>query len=278
MSGPLGIIAGAGDLPRRTAELARAAGREVVVLGVSGFADPDLVSAFGGQSFGIGETGRQVRFLKDAGCEDIVFAGVVQRPDFSQLTFDEEGLSLLPALKEAAGKGDDALLRVVLGAFSAAGLRIIGAEQAASALLAPSGVMGRHAPGEGDWRDIRRAAKAAEAIGALDIGQGAVSAGGIVLALEAQEGTDHMLARCAALPPAVRGQGGVLVKRPKPIQDARVDLPTIGEETVRRAAEGKLSGLAVLAGGALIVNRPATIALADQLGLFIYGFRPEEVV
>lgn len=278
MNGPLGIIAGAGDLPRRTAELATAAGRTVVVLGVSGFADPDFVAAYNGQSFGIGETGRQIRFLKEAGCQEIVFAGLVRRPDFGQLTFDEEGLRLLPALKEAAGEGDDALLRVVLGAFSAAGLHILGAEQAAQALLAPSGVIGRHAPGEGDWRDIRRAARAAEAIGQLDIGQGAVSAGGVVLALEAQEGTDQMLVRCASLPPTVRGEGGVLVKRPKPIQDARVDLPTIGEETVRRAAEARLSGIAVLAGGALIVNRSAMIALADQLGLFVYGFRPEEIV
>lgn len=277
MGAALGIIAGAGDLPRRTADLAAAAGRRIVVLGVRDFCDPALVADYGGEIFGIGQTGAQIDFLRRSGCEEIVFAGVVARPDFSQLTFDEDGLKLLPALRAAASEGDDALLRVVLGAFASAGLRIIGAEEAARALLAPEGAVGGRMPGPEDWRDIRRAAQAAGAVGALDIGQGAVSAGGIVLALEAQEGTDQMLARCAGLPAPIRGTGGVLVKRPKTIQDRRVDLPTIGEETLRRAAAAGLAGIAVEAGGALIVNRAGVAELADRLGLFVYGFRAEEL-
>jgi DUF1009 family protein len=102
-----------------------------------------------------------------------------------------------------------------------------------------------------------------------------------VLALEAAEGTDAMLARVAALPMAVRGEAGarrgVLVKCAKPIQDRRIDLPTIGVDTLEAAAKAGLSGLAVEAGGALIVDRAAVVARADALGMFVVGFTPADL-
>jgi DUF1009 family protein len=279
--GRLGVIAGGGDLPRRLAEHARASGRDVFVMGVAGFAEPALVADFGGVMLAIGETGRQIDALKKAGCGELVFAGIVKRPDFEHLKLDMRGALLLPKIIAAAGKGDDALLRVVLGSFEDAGFRVIGADDVLSDLLAPAGALGRNAPREADWIDIRRAAQVAAASGALDIGQGAVSCGGLVLAVEAQEGTDRMLARCADLPAEIRGSSqarrGVLVKRPKPIQERRIDLPTIGIQTIQGAAEAGLAGVAVEAGAALVMKRQEVIALADSLGLFVYGFAAGDV-
>jgi UDP-2,3-diacylglucosamine hydrolase len=281
LSAPLGVIAGGGDLPRRLIERVVADGRRVFVLGVAGFVDPQLLLDFPGAQVSIGEIGRQMDLLRREGCAELVFAGVVKRPDFSQLKLDVKGALLLPKVLAAARQGDDALLRIVVQTFEAAGFNVLGAETVVGALAAPAGAIGSLSPADGDWLDIRTAARAAAAIGALDIGQGAVSCDGVVLALEAQEGTDLMLRRCAELPAALRGapgaRRGVLVKRPKPGQERRIDLPTIGEATVRGAAAAGLAGIAVEAGAALVLNREAVAALADELGLFIHGFRPGEV-
>jgi hypothetical protein len=103
-------------------------------------------------------------------------------------------------------------------------------------------------------------------------------AGGLVLAVEAQEGTDAMLLRVAGLPPAIRGspddRRGVLVKRAKPQQERRIDLPTIGVRTIEGAARAGLAGVAVEAGGALVVDRAAVAAAGDAAGVFVIGFRP----
>jgi DUF1009 family protein len=142
-------------------------------------------------------------------------------------------------------------------------------------------VWGAHAPSDAHRRDIARAAKVAAATGALDIGQGVVVCDGLVLAVEAQEGTDQMLRRVAELPERLRGtqaaRRGVLVKRPKPIQERRIDLPTIGVRTIEGAARAGLSGVAVEAGGALVVRRADVIAAADAAGLFVFGFSPADV-
>jgi len=271
--GKLGVIAGGGELPRRLAGHARASGRDVFVLGLKGFADPDLVTAFGGAQAAMGEVGKGINLLKDAGCEEIVFAGTVRRPDLSSLQFDMRGAALLPELLAAAAKGDDALLRVVLGAFEKAGLKIVGADDVLAALLAPPGPLGKYTPSPKDWADIRVAADAALQIGERDIGQGAVVRDGRVLATEAQDGTDAMLARIKA----ASGPSGVLVKRPKPQQERRIDLPTIGASTVRAAAGAGLAGIAIEAGSTLVVDRQQVADLADSLGVFVYGFSAGEL-
>ncbi|MBI1338719.1 DUF1009 domain-containing protein [bacterium] len=277
----LGVIAGGGDLPHRVAASARASGRPVFVLGVTGFVSSDLLAEFDAAEASIGEVGKQIKLLRDAGCVDVVFAGAVKRPDFSALKLDLHGARLLPSVISAAGKGDDALLRVLVQTFEREGFRVIGADEVMGGLLVESGVMGRIAPSKTDWVDIRKAAEVAAMIGAYDIGQGAVSCRGLVLAVEAQEGTDAMLQRCATLPAAIRGdagaRAGVLVKRPKPQQERRIDLPTIGEQTIELAALAGLAGVAVEASATIIVRREAVIAAADRLGVFIYGFEPDQL-
>jgi DUF1009 family protein len=181
---------------------------------------------------------------------------------------------LAPALLSAAGQGDDALLRVVVRAFERAGFSVVGADEILTSLLAPTGPYGSHRPTAPDWLDIRVAAEAAVQIGMMDVGQGAVARNGTVLATEGDDGTDEMLRRVAQ-PSVVRS--GVLVKRPKPMQERRIDLPTVGITTVRAAANAGLSGIAVEAGGALVVDRSDVGRLADELGLFVYGFSASEI-
>ncbi|MFN7178645.1 LpxI family protein [Hyphomonas sp.] len=275
MPGPLGLIAGLGDLPVAIAENAVATGQGVHVLRLKGFEEPRL-AAYPGAVVGLGEIGGVLSRLKEAGCRDVVFAGIVNRPNFSDLKLDLKGAALLPKVISEARKGDDALLRVLVQEFEKHGFNVIGSEVAHAALLAPAGLIAGPPPSDLSMIDLEVAARTAAATGALDIGQGCVVCDGLVLAVEAQEGTDEMLRRCAGLPDTIRGtpaaRRGVLVKRPKPVQDRRIDLPTTGVSTVELAAAAGLAGIGIEAGGALMLNRPAMAKRAEELGLFLYGF------
>lgn len=272
----LAIVAGGGDLPRRVAEQARRVGRNPFVVGLKGFVDPALVAEFEGPELSVGELGRLMQLMKKEGCEEMVFAGSLKRPDFASLKLDLKGVQSLPRILEAAKKGDDALLRAVMDVFAEAGFRILGADDVLNDLRVGAGPLGRIAPLPEHWPDIRRAAEVARVSGSLEIGQGAVSCGGLILAVEAQEGTDRMLARIPELVAEIRGtpeaRRGVLVKAAKPQQERRIDLPTIGVATVAGADRAGLAGIAVEAGAALVVDRAAVAAAADAAGIFIVGF------
>ncbi|MBK8841238.1 MAG: UDP-2,3-diacylglucosamine diphosphatase LpxI [Hyphomonadaceae bacterium] len=281
MAGRLAIVAGGGDLPRRVAEQARKTGRNPFVVGLKGFAEAGLLEEYNGPELSVGEMGRLIQLMKKEGCEEMVFAGWLKRPDFSSLKLDLKGVQSLPKILAAAKKGDDALLRAVMDVFAEAGFRIIGADDVLNDLLVSAGPLGAIIPDAEHWPDIRRAAEVARISGSLEIGQGAVSCAGLVLAVEAQEGTDRMLARVGELQVEIRGtpeaRRGVLVKRPKPQQERRIDLPTIGVATVQAAGKAGLAGIAVEAGAALVVDREEVARAADQLGVFIYGFTLAEV-
>lgn len=279
MSGPLGLIAGLGELPVQVFEAARQEGRDVHVVRIAGFEEPALSDA-GGDTVGAGEIGKLLKSLKSAGCRDVVFAGVVKRPAFDKLRLDMRGARLLPRVLAAAKQGDDALLRVIVDLLEGEGFEILGAEEATSGLRAPAGLIAGPQPGERDMSDIAKAASVAAVMGELDIGQGCIVCDGLVLAVEAQEGTDAMLRRCAALPEEIRGgpddRRGVLLKRAKPVQDRRIDLPTTGVSTIEGVAAAGLAGLVVEAGGALMVGRDAMIRKAEECGVFIYGLDVEQ--
>lgn len=276
----LGIIAGGGELPVVLAEHCASEGRDYFIARITPLADAAL-ERHPGVGHGLGAMGARMEALRAAGCDAIVLVGKVPRQDPRTLDLDEGGLAMVPALLAAAPKGDDALLRAVLAEHERAGFRVVGADEAMSDLLAPAGAWGACAPNPSQRADMAKAARVAAATGAFDIGQGVVVCDGIVLAVEAQEGTDAMLRRIRELPEAVRGTPGaprgVLVKRPKPIQERRIDLPTIGVATIEGAAAVGLSGVAVEAGGALAVRRAEIITAADKAGLFVYGFTPGEI-
>ncbi|WP_299015727.1 LpxI family protein [uncultured Caulobacter sp.] len=273
----LGLIAGGGALPVELAARCEAAGRSFAVMRLKSFADPAL-ARYPGVDVGLGEFGKVFKALKAEGCEVVCFAGNVKRPDFAALMPDARGLKVVPGLIMAARQGDDALLRRVLDEFEKEGFEIEGAHEVVGEMTLPLGRLGRFYPAAEHMADIDKALMVAREIGRLDVGQGAVVCDGLVLAVEAQEGTDAMLRRVADLPQAIRGSAerprGVLAKAPKPIQETKVDLPTIGVATLQRAARAGLAGVVGEAGRLLVVDREAVIAAADELGLFVLGVDP----
>lgn len=275
--GGLGIIAGGGELPIAVARNARTSGRPVYLLGLRGAAD-DAIAEFEHDWISLGEVRRTFELLHEHGCRDVILCGRVARPRFSDMRPDAKGVLLLPKLVNAARKGDDALLRAVVDIFEREGFHAVGIAEAAPELIAQEGACGRFAPSKEDHKDIARAFRVVRALGRLDVGQAACVCGGLVLAVEAAEGTDAMIARIAQLPENIRGTSaaprGVLVKALKPIQDRRTDLPVIGVETVRNVAAAGLRGIAIEAGNSLIIDRDAVVAMANAAAIFVYGFAP----
>lgn len=273
-AGKLGLIAGGGALPLAIAARCDVEERAVFVVRLTSFADPHLVR-YSGIEAGMAEIGKVLAALKAAGCTAVCFAGTVNRPDFKALKPDLKGATLLPGIIAAATRGDDALLRKILSIFEAEGYAIEGADDILGGDTLPAGALGRVQPDAAQLADLKKALHVAEKAGELDIGQGAVVCDGLVLAVEAQEGTDAMLARVAGLPADLRGSAGApkgaLGKAPKPIQDLRVDMPVIGTRTVEMAAAAGLAGVGGVAGRLILIDRAAIIEAADRLGLFVWG-------
>lgn len=265
----LGIIAGGGDLPGRLIAACRRLGRPFFVVALEGFAEPAVIGDAPHAWVRLGAAGEAFRILREQGVADVVMGGRVRRPSLGDLRPDWQAARLFARIGMKA-LGDDKLLRAVIAEIEAEGFRVIGVEDIlADEILAPSGVLGRHAPDDQAHADVAHGVRIARGLGALDVGQGAVVQQGLVLAVEAIEGTDAMLGRCAAL--RRDGPGGVLVKTAKPGQERRADLPTIGVTTVENAHAAGLRGIAVQAGGALMIDRAGIVARADALGLFIMG-------
>ena len=273
-SGKLGLIAGGGDLPAAVAARCDAEGRPVFIIRLAGFADPHL-TRWPGAEFGMAQIGAILKALKAEACTTVCLAGIVNRPDFKSLKPDFKGATLLPGIVAAATQGDDALLRKILSVFEAEGFAVEGADDVLGGETLASGALGAVSPTPDQIADLKKALHVAEKSGELDIGQGAVVCDGLVLAVEAQEGTDAMLHRVAGLPADLRGSAsapkGALGKAPKPIQDLRVDMPVIGPRTVELAAAAGLAGIAGVTGRLILIDRPAIVAAADRLGLFVWG-------
>jgi UDP-2,3-diacylglucosamine hydrolase len=269
----LGILAGGGPLPGRVAAAARAAGRGVFIVGLEGFAEKAVLAPFAHTFARMGAAGRILELLHANNCGELVLIGPVRRPGLLDLRPDATGLKLISRIGRAVfGGGDDTLLAAVVKVLGEEGFRVVGAHEILTEALAPKGQLGAAAPDALAMSDIERGIVVARALGGVDVGQGCVVQQGLVLAVEAIEGTDAMLVRAGAL--RREGPGGVLVKLAKLGQERRADLPTIGPTTIGIAAAAGLRGIAFEAGATLIADQVATIAAADKAGLFLLGFDP----
>jgi DUF1009 family protein len=273
--GPLAMICGGGTLPLAVADSVAARGRKVLLFPLRGAADP---AAFAGREHTwvhLGQFGTVARIARAQGCRDIVCLGSVVRPSFWQLRPDFFTLRVLPQVARAFRGGDDHLLSSVGRVIESHGFRMLGAHEVAPEILVPAGTLGRFSPSERDRADIALGLEYLRAAGPFDIGQAVAVANKHILAVEAAEGTDRMLARVAEL----RAEGrirapagsGVLVKAAKPAQDRRFDLPSIGPHTVAGVARAGLAGIAVLAGETIVAEPEALLEAADRANIFVVG-------
>lgn len=252
------IIAGSGALPKLLAE---ALNNPVYVT----LDDTQAPKGIEHVTARIEKLGKLFKALKSHDVGAVVFAGAMARPKVNPVLLDRHALRLAMSL----GKGDDALLREVLALFGDQGFLIRGAtEIRPDLLLEPDTLWGRK-PSREELSDAERAKEVLKALSPLDVGQGAVCAGGQMLGIETVQGTDAMLSFVGATPERLRRAKGVFVKAPKQGQDMRIDMPTIGIETVEKVISAGLGGIVVPAGGVIVLERDKVEARIKEAGLFL---------
>lgn len=270
----LGIIAGSGNLPLYIAKKVAETGRPVFIIGIIGSASLEIEN-FSHKWIKWGEVDKLFRSFEKNKVKDLVIIGGVKRPKVKDIHLDFGMIRNLPFVFSLTMGGDDKILSSIVEFIENKGLTIVGAHQLVPELTADDGILTRKKPTKIDLTDISKGIETVLNLGMMDIGQGAVVAREYVLCVEAAEGTDQMLERAMGL----RQWGGkwlgrrfgVLVKIPKPNQELRIDMPTIGPKTVELVAKAGLSGICIAANKVLISEKSKTIELANQLGLFIVG-------
>ncbi len=276
-AGRIAIVAGSGTLPASVADAIVQKGQVPFILGLSGNADAGI-ERFPHAYVHIGQVGRLLSTLRRQGCTHVVFIGGLRRPNLFRVRVDAGFFRNLPQLLPLFKGGDDTVLRKVARFFERRGFDVLAAHEIAPELLAPKGAFSKSIPSAEDFDDIKLAFSVTHALGLFDIGQGAVVARNYVLAVEAAEGTDAMLQRCRALNNwGFTSRKGVLLKRAKPGQDLRLDMPAIGPRTVDLAAEAGLAGIAVEAGAVILAELAELVEKADRRGLFLYGVSSAEL-
>ncbi len=274
-AGPLAMLCGGGSLPLTVADKVASSGRAVLLFPLRGAADGLAVERYPHHWVHIGQIGKFLRLARAAGCRDVVFIGSLVRPSLWHVHPDFKGLTVLPRVFAAYRGGDNHLLTGMGKLLEDEGLRLVGAHEVAADILIPEGALGRAQPSELDRGDIALGLEYLHAAGKFDIGQAVVVASRHILAVEAAEGTDAMLSRVAEMRTngrlRARPDTGTLVKAPKPAQDRRFDLPSIGPQTVEGVVRAGLAGIAVLAGSAIVAEPARLIERADRNAIFVVG-------
>jgi hypothetical protein len=265
----LGIIAGGGELPGRLTRACRESRRDYFILALEGQADRSVLEGEPHEWIALGELGKGIKKLQAENVADVVFAGSVQRPSLRELRTDAAGVKFLARIGRA-WMGDNSLLSLIVTEMERNGFQVLGADQILDEFLIEEGEWGQQVPDADARIDIERGISVLSTLGHQDVGQAVVVQQGIVLGIEAAEGTDGLIKRCRDLQHP--GPGAILIKASKPDQERRIDLPTIGPATILALAEAGFCGVAVEAGGTLLLDRSRIISLADEHGLFVTAF------
>jgi UDP-2,3-diacylglucosamine hydrolase len=265
---PLGIIAGGGVLPDRLLAACDRRKINTFVIGFEGQTDPVLMTGRRHLWTRLGAAGQIIQTLQAHHIKHLVLIGSIARPSFTELKPDWKTASFLLKVGTRA-LGDNNLLTAIKSELEKEGFIIHGVQEFAEDLLAPSGAVGKYTPLPADQDDIDRGLEVARAIGKLDVGQATVVQEGMILGVEAIEGTDALIDRCGEN--KRKGRGPILVKTQKPQQDITLDLPTIGPETIQRAAYHGYRGIVFEAKRTLLIDPQKVAETADEAKMFVIG-------
>ncbi len=270
MRDKLAIIAGKGDLPKMIIKKCQEQGREFLIILINGEASNVDFFQYEHHIIGFGEISKILGILKANQIKELVFSGGVTKPSMAGMKVDGKGAILVSKILSNKFFGDDNLLSTIINFFEKEGFRVIGADQIIDDLLAGKGVLGNIKPSAEMLKDIEIGQNALKVMSDLDIGQAIIVQQKQIVGVEAIEGTDGLIKRCADLQ-FKQGSKAVLVKMKKHNQNTKIDLPALGMQTIKNLAASGLAGVAVQAGSCLIINQKEAIKLADELGLFIIG-------
>ena len=266
----LAIVAGAGELPQKLAAACVSAERGYQVVRFNGI-ELDWTDGHPVIDAIFEKPNSLFKQLHQAGCKQVVFAGAMQRPKLNPLKFDLKLMKLAPTLLPALKGGDDGALSLIAQIFESEGIEVVSAHAIIPELLAKTGVLTTVKPTEQDNADIARGFVVLDAMSVADVGQACVIAQGLCLGVETIQGSDALMrfVKDTKTPFVGKGHMGVFIKAPKLGQDRRIDMPTIGIDTLSAVHNAGLRGIAVAADGVQILNQKECVEFANALGLFI---------
>jgi UDP-2,3-diacylglucosamine hydrolase len=264
----LAIFAGRGPLPKMLIEDCQKKGRKFLVFLLEGEKYETDYSAFNPIKLSYGEVEKFLAAIHSNQIKNLIFIGGVTKPNFSSLKVDKRGAVLLAKILANKILGDDAVLRAVIKFFEKEGLKILRIDELLDCVISTKSTLTRHQPTTQNFEDIALGMKAIKSFSHFDVGQSLVIAQKQIIAVEALEGTDEMIKRCASLKVEYKNNA-VLLKMKKAKQSLKADLPTIGVETIKNCFESKIGGIAIQANSTLVLDKAEVIKKADELGLFL---------
>ena len=263
----LGIIAGSGLLPSEIADLHLKQGGNVYIAALEGETDILHITKYQYKQFPIGSVGALLEYFRESNVKEIIIIGGITRPDLKSVKVDKAGSLLIAKILKEKFLGDDNILKIISDFIESKGFKVISPKTLLELGTYEKLYASNKLPSKQDQIDIELGSQVIKSLSNLDIGQSVIVADGYVLGIEAAEGTDALIRRCELLRKTERG--GVLVKMAKLTQDMRLDLPTIGPDTIFYLAKHGYNGLAIQKSGVIIVKPAETIALLNEHDLFI---------
>jgi len=263
----LGIIAGSGLLPSEIADLHLKQGGNVYIAALEGETDILHITKYQYKQFPIGSVGALLEYFRENNVKEIIIIGGITRPDLKSVKVDKAGSLLIAKILKEKFLGDDNILKIISDFIESKGCKVISPKTLLELGTYEKLYVSNKLPSKQDQIDIELGSQVIKSLSNLDIGQSVIVADGYVLGIEAAEGTDALIRRCELLRKTERG--GVLVKMAKLTQDMRLDLPTIGPDTIFYLAKHGYNGLAIQKSGVIIVKPAETIALLNEHDLFI---------
>ena len=214
-------------------------------------------------SVSIGQFGKIISILKKNNCNKVLFAGKVDKPNFSKLKLDFKGIYYIPRIIKSSKLGDAAILKEIIKILKKEKINTLSSTIFTPELSLKKGIYSKTKPDTQDKKDINKSIKVLNKTGAYTYSQGAVSRNNKVIAVEGREGTQKMLSN-------IKNKGnGVLVKFPKKKQDTRVDLPTVGLNTLKQCTKAGLKGIVLKHKKNILLDRKKCIQYANKNKMFI---------
>ena len=264
----LGILAGNGTMPKEVVEHCKTTNREYFVVGLEPYVLLATINETPHALVKIGEIGKIYKHFEQNHVKEIVFAGGIRRPSLKELIPDWEGAKLMTKLA-VKKMSDDNIFRFLFEEIEMKGFHVVGAHEVMPQILFNEEHFGKKKPTKADLENIEYAIRVSKALGSLEVGQACVVQEGIILAVEAREGTDNMIDRVSAL--TRKGRPPILVKLTKPGQDPRVDLPTIGPRTIEYMIKNGIKGLAVERGLTIFLEKERVLKMIEEANIFVIG-------
>jgi hypothetical protein len=267
----LAIIAGGGNIPLKLAYYLKIKEKDFLIIGIKEAEINKHLKKFNNYfELSYLEIEKILKLLRKQNATGVVLIGHLKRPSKEKIKQSKFGKEIIKNLKNKDKKGDDQLLKEIITLLEKNKIKVIGIQTILKEMLAEKTNYSKIKPTKEELQEIKSGIQIAKNIGKEDIGQSIIIEDGYVIAVEAAEGTDCLIKRSKNLK-KVKGKSAILIKVKKPNQEMRIDLPTIGPNTIKNAAKAKLKGIAVEAENVLIVNKEKTKQLADKYKIFLTG-------